>query len=71
MSGAIAGMTGKITLMPLDVLKKRLQVRGMMSHLEPTNASNTTKSSLSMWTLARNILRIEGARCCELFIVQL
>lgn len=27
MSGAVAGLAGKLAVLPLDVLKKRLQVR--------------------------------------------
>eukprot|EP00029_Vermamoeba_vermiformis_P010011 TRINITY_DN5179_c0_g1_i1.p1 TRINITY_DN5179_c0_g1~~TRINITY_DN5179_c0_g1_i1.p1 ORF type:complete len:127 (+),score=22.80 TRINITY_DN5179_c0_g1_i1:562-942(+) len=54
-SGAIAGLAGKLAVLPLDVLKKRLQIHGLKPHHSPPVQAKVVH-------MTRHIIKTEGIR---------
>ncbi len=64
-SGAIGGLTSSILIFPMDVLRRRMQVVGILASQTKeglASSVSTAASNDSVVTMFKNILRTEGAR---------
>lgn len=62
MSGAVAGVVSKSLVMPLDVMRKRLQVQGPTRSLYSISAIPQYASTYSLWAIGKDIVAREGVR---------
>ena len=64
-SGAIGGLTSSILIFPMDVLRRRMQVVGILASQTKeglASSVSTAASNDSVVTMFKKILRTEGAR---------
>lgn len=67
-AGALSGIVSKLAVLPLDVMKRQLQVQGLYHHQEkmdkmkstPASVSSTGLQRYSLFALARRIYKYEG-----------